>query len=72
MTSMLQLALPGAVGHQVTAATPRELPGTAAGTDALELSCFEVFTEAKVHHLAHAVGAKLGRTFYLLLIAFNR
>ena len=72
MTSMLQLALPGAVGHQVTATTPQELPGTAAGTDALEISFFEVFTEAKVHHLAHAVGAKLGRTFYLLLIAFNR
>ena len=58
MPPVFQLALPGAVGHQMTAPTPGELTSLATGTEAPE----EVDgTGAEVHHLAEAVGAKLGR-----------
>ena len=50
---VLQLALLGAVGHQVTAATSGELPSQAIRTAALEDAC-GMFLD--VHHLAEAVG----------------
>ena len=55
MPPVFQLTLPGAVGHQVTAATPGELLSPAVGTDTPE------HRELHLHHLPEAVGAKLGR-----------